>query len=115
MIKVMRRVGEIDAENAERLLLLHVLLIQQSHVNNDLRRVGAGRRLKSNAQPAVRFVFAGVTFSGNGVGEDKKSRFIAALGIETLVEQTELMVEHRFDALFADVTFARPVDGVAER
>ena len=113
-MQIIRGVGEIHAEDAQRLLFLHVLLIEQADVDDDLRGVGPRRALEANPQPAMRVVLAGVALGRDRVRENEEARLVATLGVKPLVEQAELVIQHREDALAAHVTVAGTVDGVAE-
>ena len=71
--KIHRAVDQIDAQNAQGLLLRQVFLVPQPDVNDDLRRFLAGLGLKANAQPAMGVVLARITARHHRVGERRKT------------------------------------------
>ena len=59
--------------------------------------------VEPDAHPAVAVVLAGVALGGDGVGEDEEAGVLAALGGEALGQEAVFVVEHRLQALAADV------------
>ena len=105
---------QVDAQNADGLLLQDRLAIEQADMQDDLGRLGAGIGLKADAHPAVPVVLARVALGGDSVGEDEEPRGLAALGGEAFVHQAVFVVEHGLDALAADVAAGGAVDGVGD-
>ena len=83
-------------------------------MDDDLRRLGSRLGLKPDAHPTVRFVVPRKTPGGHRVGKDEKSRRIAALGVESFVQQGVFVVEHRLQPLPAHVSFTRTINRVAD-
>ncbi len=79
LVQVERAVDEVDADDAQRLLLLDVFLIQHADVDDDLVRLGARVRLVADAQPAVALGGVVVALGGDGVGEGEEARAPARL------------------------------------
>ena len=73
LVEVKRAVDEVHADDPERLLLLHVFLIEHPHVDDDLVRLRARVRLEADAQPAVALARGGVALGRDGVGEGEKA------------------------------------------
>ena len=109
-----RAVDQVDADDAERLLLLLGLAVREPDVNGDVRRRSQRLGLKADAEPAVAVFLARVAARGHRVGEDEELGLVAALAVETLDQQVVLVIEHRLQPLPADVAIALAVDGVAE-
>ncbi len=83
-------------------------------MNDDLARFAAGRRLKTNTQPTVRFVVLLETSGRNGVRENKKCALVSKLFFQALQQKVVLVVEHCVQAHPTHVTIGRSVDRVAE-
>ena len=90
-----RAVQQVDADDAERLLLQRGLGVEHPHVQDDLARLVARVRLELHAHPAVALVAAPVAARDDGVGEGEERRVVAALVAEPLEVELELVVEHR--------------------
>ena len=105
---------QVDAQDADRLLLQDRLAIEQADVQDDLRGLGAGAVLEPDAHPAVPVVLARVALGGDGVGEDEEPGVLAALGGEAFVHQVVFVAEHRLDALAADIAAGGAVDRVRD-
>ena len=115
LVHVERAVDQVDPDDAQRLLLLDVLLIEQPDVDDDLVGFGARVRLEADAQPAMAFGGFVVALGSDGVGESEETRPARALVGEALLEQLVLVFEHLVEPLAADVARRRPVDGVGKR
>ena len=115
LVQIKRAMDEVDADDAQRLLLLDVLLVQHAHVDDDLVRFRARVRLVADAHPAVALAGVVVGLGGHGVGKGKKARPPAALVRQPLDEQIVLVFEHLVEPLAADVARTGPVDGVGKR
>ncbi len=113
-VEVERGVNEIDPDDAERLLLLEVLLVQHPDVDEDLRGLRAGLGLEADAHPAMGLARMKLAVRGDGIGKDEEAGGLAALGVEPLAHQVVLVLEHGLEALAADVAVAMAVDGVAD-
>ena len=110
-----RPVDEVDPDDAQRLLLLHVLRVEHAQVQNDLGRLGLGLVLKADAHPAVRLVVALVAPGLDRVGEAEKTGVASALRGESLDEQIELSAHHGLQPQLADVTLGFAVYDIADR
>ena len=117
VVQVERAVDEVHTDDAQRLLLLHVLRVQQPRVDDDLRRLALRLRLEPHAQPAVRLhvLPRGIAARRHGVRKGEELRVRAALLAEPLDEQGELALQHGGEPLPADVALARAVNRVAHR
>ena len=71
---VERAEDDVDAHDAERLLLLDVLVVEHPHVYENLRRLAQRLRLESHAHPAVRLVDLPVAARLDGVRVNEKPR-----------------------------------------
>ena len=73
---------EIHAEDAERLALPHVAVIEEANVDLDVAGGATGRALKAQTEPSVAFLRRIVVGArADGVGEGEKVRVGAALGL----------------------------------
>src|SRR5664279_3176182 len=104
-----RSIKQIHADHAERFLLIDVRLVEHAHVDDDLSRVAASLRLKTNAKPAMRFVVLLEAARRYRVGENEKCSLIAKFGIEPLNQKIVLVVEHCLQSHPADIAVGRPV------
>ena len=91
---IKRAVDQVDADDAERLLLKDVFFVPHAHVQDNFARWAAGLGLETDAHPAVSLVGAFEITRGNGVGEGEECGAFAALRSEALVEQLILVIEH---------------------
>ena len=107
-------VDQVDAEDAQRLLLSPVLAIEHPHVRQDLTGLGAGCRLEADAHPAVAFVVALVAAGTHRVGEGEELRGVTPFG-QSLDQQVVLVAQHRLQPLARDVARRLAVDRVADR
>ena len=96
-------VDQIDAERAQRLLVLDALRTVQGDVEVDLRRFGARVVLEADADPALAVGLVRVAARGHRIGECEKGRGRTALYVELLDHQLEFMRQHLREALAADV------------
>ena len=71
--------------------------------------------LKSDAEPALAVRLMGKTVRGHRVGKDEKGGFVAARFVQALQQQVKFVIEHRLQALAADVPVRWPVNRVADR
>ena len=106
-------VNEVDADAAQGFLLAHDDLVQQPHMDDDLGSFFARLGLELDAQPAMAVGLARNTVRSHGIGKNKKSGLVPALFIEPLEKQTIFVIQHGLQALAADVTIGRAVNGVA--
>ena len=113
-MKIQRAVDEIDADDAQGLLFLQILFVPEPDMDDDLRRLAARLGLKTNAQPAVRVVVPRITARHHRVGKDKKPGRRPAFFPQPFQQQPVFVIEHRFQALAADVTIGVAVNGVAD-
>ena len=74
-VMIKRAVNQVHSDNPERFLLLDVRIIEHAHMNDDLARFAATFLLKSNPEPAVRFVVVSETARRHRVGKNKKRAF----------------------------------------
>jgi hypothetical protein len=108
-----RRVHEVDAEDADRLLLRRRRRVEQVDVRQDLRRRRARLRLELDADPAAAVLADAVTPRRDRVGEREERRRRRARRTEPLDELVVLARQHRLEPLPADVALGRPVNRVA--
>ena len=113
-VEIKGGVNEIDADDAEGLLLLVIFLIEHANVDEDLGGLGAGLGLEANAHPTVGFAGLEMAARGDGIGEYEEACGIAAPGFEAFEHELVLVLEHDLEALAADVAIAVAVDGVAD-
>jgi hypothetical protein len=71
--------------------------------------------LELDAHPAVTLVGAEIIPRRDGVGENEEGGLLAALLVEPLDQQLELVIEHVLQPRLADVALALAVDGVGKR
>ena len=109
------RVQQVDADDAERLLLLRGLVVEHPHVEHDLAGLVPRVGLELHAHPAVALVAAAVAAGDHGVGEGEERRVVAALVAEPVQVELELVVEHRLQPTLGDVAVGLAVDRVADR
>ena len=109
-----RREQQVDADDAERLLLERVLVVEHAHVDGDLAVLVARMRLVLDAHPAVALVGALEAARRDRVGEGEEGRVVAALDAQPLEVEIVLVVEHALQALARDIAVATPVDGVGD-
>jgi hypothetical protein len=83
-------------------------------VNDDLARLAPRLLLKTNAEPAVRFVVLLETSRRNRVGKNEKCALVAEFVPEPLEQEIVFVVEHGGESLAADVTIGWTVDRVAK-
>ena len=86
---------QVDADHTERFLLLGVPFVEHANVNDYLAWFGARLRLKSNAEPAVRFVTLLEAARRHRVREDEESPLVSQLFVEPLDQEIVLVIEHR--------------------
>ena len=105
---------QVDAEDAERLGLRAVFRVEHAHVQDDVVGSLARPQLQANADPAVTLVFLVVGACGDrgGVGEVGGVRR-THIG-EALHQQVELVAEHLFQPLAADVAAHLAVDRITD-
>src|SRR5438046_5270632 len=113
MIK--RAVNQVHSNYPQHFLLIDVRFVQHSQMNNDLARFATEFRLKTDSEPAVRFVVLLKTARRHGVGKDKKTALRAKLLIQPLDQQIVFMIKHRPETDAADITVGRSINRVAER
>ena len=107
-------VDQVDAEDAERLLLGHGGAVVQGDVDDRLGRLGLGLVLEADADPAAAVVVVLEAASGHGVGEGEEGGGGAAARAECLHEQVELAREHGLEPLAADIALGGAVESVAD-
>ena len=110
-----RAVQQVDADDAERLLLQRRLGVEHPHVQDDLAGLVARVRLELHAHPAVALVAAAVAARDHRVGEGEERGLVAALVAEPVQVELELAVQHRLQPAHRDVAVGLAVDGVADR
>ncbi|MEY2544530.1 MAG: hypothetical protein QOE81_1991, partial [Verrucomicrobiota bacterium] len=105
---------EVDPDDPERFLLIHVSLVQHPHVDHDLARLAPRVALETDAEPAVRFVVLLETARRYGVGKDEECPDASELFVEPLDEQAVFMIEHGLEPVAADITLGRSIDRIAK-
>src|SRR5436190_22372409 len=71
-------------------------------------------RLESNAHPSASVAGILIAACGDGVSEGKESLAIAAIGLELVQKRLEFLLEHRLEALAADIPLGGAVECVAD-
>ena len=94
-----RAVEQVDANDAQNLLLKVVFAVQHADVDDDLAVLVARVGLVLYAHPAMAFVGAQVVARGNGVGEGEKRGAVATGGLQPFQIEPVLVVEHALQAL----------------
>ena len=107
-------VDQVHTEDPQRFLLLHVLIIPQTKVQDDPGRRGPRLGLKLNAEPAVSVGFARKAFRRHRLRKDEEPGARPPGLSQPLDEQLVLVVEHRLDSGLRDIAFTRAINGVAE-
>jgi hypothetical protein len=77
-------VQEVDADDAERLLLQRGVLVEHPDVDDDLAGLVAGLGLEAHAHPAVALVAAAVAAGHHRVGEGEEAGAVTAAVAEPL-------------------------------
>src|SRR5262245_55556303 len=109
-MRIKGAVDQVDADDAESFLLVVDLLVEHSHVQEDLRWLAAGFCLESDAYRAVGFVLPFETAGGNRIGKSEGRVLIAARLVQSLQDQVVFIIEHRAQPLPAYVTLRVAVD-----
>ncbi len=107
-------VEQIDAHDAQSLLLQVVFTIEHADVDNDLAVVVPRVGLKFYAHPAVALVGALIVAGRHRVGEGEESRAVAARRLQPFQVEAVLVIEHALQALARDVALAAAVNRVAD-
>ena len=84
-------------------------------MKNDLRGPLVGLMLEANAHPAASVPGTLIAACGNGVGEGEESLAVAAIAFELVQQRLEFLLEHRLQALAADISLGGAVDRVTDR
>ena len=108
-----RAVEQVDADDADRLLLQRCLDVEHPDVQDDLAGVVPGMGLELEPHPPVALVVALEAAGHDGVGEGEERGRVAPLVAESLEVQLVFVVEHRLQATGRDVSVDFAVDGVA--
>src|SRR3989442_13250964 len=74
-----------------------------------------GMSLEPNAHPATTVRRATVAASRHGIGEHEKRGGVPASRPQLLGQLSELVLEHRFEALAADIVLRRAIQAIADR
>ena len=98
-------VDEVDAQDADSLLLQVVVVVEHAHVQDEVVGLAVGPELEADAQPPVAFDGALVVDGSHGIGEDEEVGAGPLVG-QAGPHQPELVVEHLVEAGFADVAAA---------
>src|SRR5205085_8694651 len=104
----------IYADDPERFLLVDIRFIEHPDVDDNLARLTAGLLLKTDPEPAVRFVVLFETARGHCVRKHKKGPKAAELFVKALDQQVVLVIQHCLKTIAAHVTVCRSVNGIAE-
>ena len=100
-------VDEIDAEDAERLLLLDIGVVEHPDMQDDVVGRHVGSRLQPHPHPAVAFVALAVALRGDRVGEGEKRRFGGAVILDSRQDQVELLLQHALQPRPRDIASVR--------
>src|SRR5208283_1471135 len=115
VVQVKRAVNKVHTDHTERLLLAGVFFVEHPDVDNDFGGFLPWRSLEPNAHPTAPLLLTREAASRHCVREGKESALVAVRFFESFLRQIELVCQHRLEALTADVTFCRTVNGVAHR
>ena len=110
-----RPVQQVQPDDPERLLLCERLDVEHPHVHDDLARLVVRLGLELHAHPAVALVAAPVAARHDRVGEREEAVLVAALVVQPLDVELELLVEHALQPPGGHVPVRLAVDGVADR
>ncbi len=113
--QVVGGVEEVDPENAQRLGLPVVGLVEQAHVQLNVAAGTARLGLETQPHPAVALLLGVVEAAGaHRVRQGEEGGAVAALGVQAVLHDLKLVVEHRDHALARHVARALAVNLVAE-
>ncbi len=110
-----RAVQQVHSDDAERLLLQIGLFVEHPHVHDDLAGLIVRLGLELDPHPAVALVAAPVAARHHRVGEREEAVRVAALVVQPLHVEVELMVQHVLQPPRRDVPLGLAVDRVADR
>ena len=105
---------KIHSNHAKGFLLLDVRFVEQTYVDNNLVWLPTRLKLKSHAQPAMRFVALFETARRDRVGENKKRFLGAEFSVEPFDEEIVFVIEHCLETHTADIAVRRSINGIAE-
>ena len=108
-------VDEVDAEDAERLGLQRVVVVEHAHVHDHVAGLGARVQLQADADPAVAFVLLLEAARGDGGGVGEEGGVLRPQVGQPCDHLGELLVQHLQQAGAADVAVDMAVDVVADR
>jgi hypothetical protein len=108
-------VEQVHPDDPERLLLRERLHVEHPHVHDDLAWLVVRLGLELHAHPAMALVAAAETARHHRVGEREKAVLVAALVVQSVDVELELVVEHALQPPGRDVAVHLAVDGVADR
>jgi len=109
-----RAVKHVHPDDAKRLLLQPGLDVEHPDVHDDLARLVVRLGLELHAHPAVALVAAAVAPRHHGVGEREEAVRVAAVVVEPLDVELELLVEHPLQPAHGHVPLCLAVDRVAD-
>ena len=89
---------QVDAHDAQRLLLQGGLAVEHADVDDDLAGLIVGPRLELDPHPAVAFVGPAEAAGRDGVGEGEERRDVAAPFAQAGQVQAVFVVQHRLQA-----------------
>ncbi len=110
-----RAVEQVGADDAERLLLEDVFLVEHPDVDDDFARLLERRGLEAHAEPAVAVGRPLRALVATVSAKTKNRGAIAALLGEALLEQVVFVPEHGLEPLAGNITRRLAVDRIAER
>jgi len=106
---------QVHTEDPECLLLVQRVRVEQVRVEDDfggqIMRVG----LKPHAHPAMTVLGPTVPPGRHGVGEHEERGRVTTPCFELLEQLCELVLEHRLEALAADIASGGAVEAIADR
>ena len=94
---VIGAVDQVHAENAERVLLFQVGVVEHADMQDDLVRYLIRRRLEADADPAVAFLAFPEPLRRDGIGEGEKGGPVGAVFPDARKEQVEFPFQHAFE------------------
>jgi hypothetical protein len=108
-------VKQIDADDADRLLLQGGLDVEHTDVQDDLARIVAGVGLELEPHPAVALVVPFEAARDDGICESEEGARVAALVAEPFEVQLVFVIEHRLQTTGGDVPIDLALDGATDR
>lgn len=107
-------VDEVHANGAEGVLLATRVLIPETKMEDDLAWLGLGMVLKADADPRVPLPFTVMRGRRHRVGEGEEAGHRATFSLQSIDQESVLMVEHLLQPLTGNIALRVAVDRVAD-